>query len=106
VALAVPKVVRSLSVPILAHATGAHPRTVERWRAGVQPRRRQYRIRLADLTVVLAVLGPGLSAQAQRQWLTASSAYLGGRRPIDELAAGQVERARGAAAAYAGGDPT
>ena len=55
---------------------------------------------------ILALLGPGISTQAQRQWFTASSAYLGGRRPIDELAAGHVDRARGAAAAYAGGDPT
>ena len=91
---------------MVALATGAHPRTVERWRAGVTPRRREYRGRLDDLASILAVLGPGLSTQAQRQWFTASSAYLGGRRPIDELAAGRVELARGAAAAYAGGDPT
>ncbi|TMB50939.1 MAG: hypothetical protein E6J50_04330 [Chloroflexi bacterium] len=105
-ALAVATVIRRLPVPVLARATGAHPRTVERWRAGVTPRRLEYRGRLDDLASILALLGPGLSTQAQRQWFTASSAYLGGGRPIDELAAGRVELARGAAAAYAGGDPT
>jgi hypothetical protein len=105
-AMAVSTVIRRLPVPVVARATGAHPRTVERWRAGVTPRRRAYLGRLDELGSVLALLGPGLSTQAQRQWFTAASAYLGGRRPIDELAAGRVDRARGAAAAYAGGDPT
>ena len=105
-AMAVSTVIRRLPVPVVARATGAHPRTVERWRAGVTPRRRAYLGRLDELGSVLALLGPGLSTQAQRQWFTAVSAYLGGRRPIDELAAGRVDRARGAAAAYAGGDPT
>ena len=105
-AMAVSTVIRRLPVPVVARATGAHPRTVERWRAGVMPRRREYLGRLDDLASILALLGPGISTQAQRQWFTASSAFLGGRRPIDELAAGRIDRARGAAAAYAGGDPT
>jgi|SRR5437868_6326051 hypothetical protein len=105
-AMAVSTMIRRLPVPVVARATGAHPRTVERWRAGVTPRRRAYLGRLDDLASILSLLGPGISTQAQRQWFTASSAYLGGRRPIDELAAGRVDRARGAAAAYAGGDLT
>src|SRR2546430_14899867 len=97
-ALAVATVIRRLPVPVVARATGAHPRTVERWRAGGTPRRREYRGRLDDLASILALLGPGLSTQAQRQWFTAASAYLGGPRPIDELAAGRGGLARGAAA--------
>src|SRR2546423_7205104 len=104
--MAVSTVIRRLPVPVVGRATGAHPRTVERWRAGVIPRRRAYRGRLDELASILALLGPGLSAQAQRQWFTASSAYLGGRRPIDELEAGRMDLARRAAAAYAAGDPT
>ncbi len=105
-AVALSTVIRRLPVPRLARATGAHPRTVERGRAGVTPRRRAYLGRLDDLDSILALLGPGISTQAQRKWFTAASAYLGGRRPIDEVAAGRVDRARDAAAAYAGGDPT
>jgi hypothetical protein len=104
--MAVTAVIRRLPVPVLARATGAHPRTVERWRAGVTPRRREFRGRLDEIGSILGLLGPGMSQAAQREWFTASSAYLGGRRPIDELAAGRVDLARGAAAAYAGGDPT
>src|SRR5437762_13012218 len=86
-AMAVSTVIRRLPVPVVARATGAHPRTVERWRAGVTPRRRAYVGRLDELAGILALPGPGLSAAAQRQWLPASTAYLGRRRPSDELAA-------------------
>jgi hypothetical protein len=90
--------IRTLSVPVLARATGAHPRTVERWRAGSQVRRRRFRTRLANLAAVLATLGPRRSPAAQRSWLLSPSAHLGGHRPIDALAAGDVARARAAAA--------
>jgi hypothetical protein len=98
--------VRSLPVPVVARATGAHRRTVERWRAGTAPRRHQFTGRLAELRAVLEVLGPGLPQRAQLAWLTAASAYLGGRRPVDLLAEGEGSRVRGAALAYASGDPT
>ena len=98
--------IRTLPVNLLARATGAHPRTVERWRAGTVPRRRQFTGRLAELRGVLELLGPGLSRGAQTAWLNAKSGYLGGRRPIDLLAAGHVDQVRGAAIAYTGGEPT
>ncbi len=98
--------VRSLPVPVVARATGAHPRTVERWRAGATPRRRRFTGRLDDLRAVLELLGPGLSRAGQVAWLNGSSAYLGGDRPVDLLAAGEGERVKGAAVAYAAGDPT
>jgi hypothetical protein len=80
---------RSLPARLVSQATGANPRTVERWRAGTTPRRSEYR-------------GP----TARQAWLTARSAHLGWRRPIDVLAAGDFESVRGAALAYAAGDPT
>jgi len=98
--------VRSLPVQTVARATGAHPRTVERWRAGTAaPRRRQFTVRLAELRAVLDALG-GLSRAGQASWLSGRSAYLGGERPVGLLAAGEAELVRGAALAYASGDLT
>jgi hypothetical protein len=102
-ALATP--IRSLPARVVAQATGANPRTVERWRAGTGPRRALYRVRLDDLAAVLEILGAALGPRARQEWLTGRSAHLGWRRPADLLAAGEFERVRGAALAYAGGDP-
>lgn len=98
--------VRGLPVPLIAQVTGAHPRTVQRWRAGTRPRRRQFTGRLAELHGILEMLGPDLPRRALTAWLTADSAYLGGRRPIDLLADGEGDLVRGAAGAYAAGEPT
>jgi hypothetical protein len=100
------QVVRSLPARVVSQATGANPRTVERWRAGVGPRRALYRLRLDDLAAVLEILGPALGARARQEWLTGRSAHLGWQRPVDMLAAGEFERVRGAALAYANGDIT
>jgi hypothetical protein len=97
---------RQLPARVISEATGANVRTVERWKAGSGPRRRDYRTRLDDLSATLEVLGDGLSARGRQAWLTARSAYLGWQRPIDLLAAGEFERVHGAALAYASGDPT
>jgi hypothetical protein len=97
---------RSLPARLVSRATGANPRTVERWRAGTTPRRSEYRGRLEDLAAVLEMLGPQASPTGRQAWLTARSAHLGWRRPIDVLAAGDFESVRGAALAYAAGDPT
>jgi hypothetical protein len=96
---------RSLPARIISEATGANVRTVERWRAGAGPRRRQYRIALDDLASTLEVLGRGMAPRARQAWLTSRSAHLGWERPVDVLAAGDFERVRGAALAYATGDP-
>ncbi len=70
------------------------------------PRRLQFTGRLAELRGILELLGPELPRRALSAWLTAESAYLGGRRPIDLLANGEGELVRGAARAYALGEPT
>jgi uncharacterized protein (DUF2384 family) len=103
---ATPELVRALPARAVAAATGASLRTAERWRTGVQPRRRAYVERLADLAIVVGVLGGSLTARGIAAWLTAPSAYLGGERPADLLVRDETERFRGAALAYAAGDAT
>ncbi|HEX2141370.1 MAG TPA: hypothetical protein VHK28_03695 [Candidatus Limnocylindria bacterium] len=97
---------RDLPARVISEATGANRRTAERWRAGTQPRRTVYRLRLQDLATVWDLLGPGIRPRARLAWLTARSAHLGWQRPVDLLAAGEFERVRGAALAYSAGDVT
>ncbi|HEX2194594.1 MAG TPA: hypothetical protein VHK63_06540 [Candidatus Limnocylindria bacterium] len=97
---------RQLPARVVSEATGANIRTVERWRAGSGPRRHAYRERLDDLAAVLELLGHAMAPRARQAWLVARSAHLGWQRPVDVLAAGDFDRVRGAALAYAGGDPT
>jgi hypothetical protein len=97
---------RQLPARVVSEATGANIRTVERWRAGSTPRRHAYRVRLDDLAAVLELLGDAMAPRARQAWLTARSAYLGWQRPVDVLAAGDFDRVRGAALAYAAGDLT
>jgi hypothetical protein len=98
--------IRRLPTRVVSEATGANQRTVERWRAGMGPRRTEYRIKLEDLAAVLEILGAQMGPRAWQAWLTGRSAHLGWQRPVELLAAGQFDRVRGAALAYAAGDPT
>lgn len=98
--------VRQLPARVISEATGASLRTAERWRAGTRPRRRIYRLRLDEVSAILDALGPALTPKGRQAWLTAQSAYLGARRPVDLLAAGAFDEVRGAAHAYVAGDPT
>ena len=95
-----------LPVGVVSEATGASSRSVERWRAGMGPRRTEYRLKLDDLAAVLEILGAQMAPRARQAWLTGRSAHLGWRRPVELLAAGEFDRVRGAALAYAAGDPT
>jgi len=97
---------RQLPARVVSEATGANIRTVERWRAGSVPRRLAYRLRLDDLAAVMDVLGAAMAPRARQAWLTSRSAHLGWERPVDVLVAGEFDRVRGAALAYAAGDPT
>lgn len=97
---------RQLPARVVSEATGANIRTVERWRAGAQPRRHQYRIRLDDLAAIMELLAEVMTPRARQAWLTARSAHLGWERPVDVLADGGFDLVRGAATAYAAGDVT
>lgn len=98
--------VRRLPARVVSEATGANQRTVERWRAGIGPRRAEYRIKLEDLAAILEILGRQMGPGAWQAWLTGRSAHLGWQRPVEVLAAGEFDKVRGAALAYAAGDPT
>jgi hypothetical protein len=98
--------VRRLPARVVSEATGANQRTVERWRAGNGPRRAEYRVKLDDLAAILEILGGQMGPPAWQAWLTGRSAHLGWQRPVDLLAAGEFDSVRGAALAYAAGDPT
>jgi hypothetical protein len=97
---------RQLPARVVSEATGANIRTVERWRAGATPRRHAYRVRLDDLAAVMEMLGELMAPRARLAWLTARSAHLGWQRPVEALAAGDFDRVRDAALAYAAGDVT
>ncbi len=94
---------RSLPIRLLAEATGAHPRTVERWRTRTGPQRR-YRERIDELAAVFAILGDGMDAAAKRAWLESRNPFLEWRRPAELLAAGRFDEVRAAAESYMAGD--
>ncbi len=94
---------RALPVRLLAEATGAHPRTVERWRTRTGPQRR-YRERIDELAAVFAILGDGMDAAAKRAWLESRNPFLAWRRPAEVLSRGGFDEVRAAAEAYMAGD--
>jgi hypothetical protein len=94
---------RSLPVRLLAAATGADPRTVERWRAGSVPRAR-YRARVDELGAVMRILAGSMVPEARAAWLEARNPFLDWQRPADLLAEGRFDEVRGAAEAYQAGD--
>jgi hypothetical protein len=95
--------VESLPSRVLAHLTGASLRSAQRWRSGARPRSATVdRLRAVD--EVLALLGRGASTSARRAWLEAPNPVLGGERPVDRIARGDVAAVRGAAESYAVGD--
>ncbi len=95
--------VESLPSRVLARLTGASLRSAQRWRSGARPRPGTLE-RLRAVDEVLALLGRGASPAARRAWLEAPNAVLGGERPLERLARGDVGAVRGAAESYAVGD--
>ena len=96
-----------LPARVVSEATGGEPtigRALARRHGG--PRRTEFRLKLDDLAAVLEILGAQMAPRARQAWLTRRSAHLGWRRPVELLVAGEFDRVRGAALAYAAGDPT
>ncbi|HET7035852.1 MAG TPA: antitoxin Xre/MbcA/ParS toxin-binding domain-containing protein [Thermomicrobiaceae bacterium] len=84
-----------LSLETIALAVAVDRRTVERWPANQSVPQGKTRERLAELVTLrdqlLAMFG---TAEAARQWLGASSRYLGGFTPLEALRAGRLDRVR------------
>ena len=100
---AAPHLIRLFPAHFIARATGANVRTAERWRSGQAPQAR-YRDRIGELQAILDVLGRGMSETAKRDWLEAPNAFLGWKRPVERLAAGDFDVVRAAAESYTVGD--
>lgn len=88
---------------LLAALTGASVRSAQRWRAGGSPRAATA-ARLRETDALLALLGRRASATARRAWLEAPNPALGGDRPVERLARGDVAAVRAAARGYGAGD--
>ncbi|HET7685223.1 MAG TPA: antitoxin Xre/MbcA/ParS toxin-binding domain-containing protein [Candidatus Limnocylindria bacterium] len=88
---------------LLAALTGASVRSAQRWRAGGSPRAATA-ARLRETDALLALLGRRASAAARRAWLEAPNPALGGDRPVERLARGDVAAVRAAARGYGAGD--
>lgn len=86
----------------VAHAVGVSPRTVRNW-AKDTPARRTHEQRLQDLREIVLLLEDSLTSRGVGQWLRARNRLLDGERALDVLAAGDVERVREAAEAFADG---
>ncbi len=102
-AMRTPTLVETLPSRLLARLTGASLRSAQRWRSGGTPRSASL-ARLRETDAVLALLGRGTSPTARRAWLETPNPALGGDRPVDRLARGDVAAARGAAQSHAAVD--
>jgi hypothetical protein len=86
----------------IALATQASPRSVRNWQrtSAIRP---QAEDRLRDLREITLLLQETLTPRGVGQWLRARNRLLGGRRPLEALAAGETKTVREAAAAYVEG---
>jgi hypothetical protein len=91
-----------LTQAAIALATQATPRSVRNWQrtSAIRP---QAEDRLRDLREIALLLQETLTRRGVGQWLRAQNRLLGGRRPLEALAAGETQAVRGAAAAYVEG---
>lgn len=87
----------------IALATHVNERTVRRWKAGDHTTRGESYDRLTNLRDVVLVLEDSLTRRGVRQWFRAKNRLLDGKRPIDLLAAGDLEAVMRAARAFADG---
>ena len=88
-----------LTQAAIALATRASLRSVRNWQrtSAIRP---QTEDRLRDLREVVLLLQETLTTRGVGQWLRARNRLLGGRRPLEAMAAGEVQAVREAVAAY------
>ena len=86
----------------MAIATGAHPRTIRRWKEGSEPNRATAD-RLDDLrNVVVTMREAGMTDRATVLWLRHRNRELEDHRPLEVLGQDAYEHVRTAARAFAG----
>lgn len=92
-----------LSEQDLADATGAHPRTVRRWKsldAGNEPTHHARQIDDLRTLVARIATSPAMTERAVVFWMRSRNRWLGDRRPLDVISSGEdvdFERVRAAA---------
>jgi hypothetical protein len=91
-----------LTQAAIALATSASARSVRNWQrtSAIRPRAED---RLRELRDIALLLQETLTRRGVGQWLRARNRLLGGRRPLEVLAAGDTRAVREAAAAYVDG---
>jgi hypothetical protein len=91
-----------LTQAAIALATSASARSVRNWQrtSAIRP---QSEDRLRELREIALLLQETLTPRGVGQWLRARNRLLGGRRPLEVLAAGDTRAVREAAAAYVDG---
>jgi transcriptional regulator with XRE-family HTH domain len=86
----------------IATAAGVSTRSVRNWHREAVLRRKNEE-QLHVLREIVLLLNDSLTPRGVGQWFRARNRILKGRRPLDVLAAGNVERVRQAAEAFADG---
>jgi hypothetical protein len=86
----------------IGRAIGAAERSVRNWEktSAIRPKNEE---RLQDLREIVLRLKDTLSPRGVGQWFRARNRVLGGRRPIEVLAGGNISAVREAAEAYLDG---
>ena len=87
---------------LIAAATGATDRSVRNWKK-TSAIATKYEEPLRDLKEIVLILAETLTPRGVGQWLRARDRLLGGRRPTEALAAGDVKAVREAAYSFLDG---
>ncbi|MGH7813076.1 MAG: helix-turn-helix domain-containing protein [Candidatus Binataceae bacterium] len=91
-----------LTQSAIATATGTSVKSVRHWErtSAIRPSNDE---RLRELREIALVLKETLTPRGVSQWLSARNRILGGRRPVEVMAAGDAKAVLRAAAAYVDG---
>lgn len=92
-----------LTVPVLAKAVGASPRTVQTWAAGSSRPSGVRASRLLDVQLTLSKLGELYTPEGIDIWLNSRNSALEMRRPMELLQEGQIDRVREEVESLVGG---
>lgn len=92
-----------LTVPVLAKAVGASPRTVQTWAAGSSRPSGVRASRLLDVQLTLSKLGELYTPEGINIWLNSRNSAFEMRRPMELLQEGEIDRVREEVESLVGG---